>query len=67
MEKRLYRSRNKRVIWGVCGGLGDYFGLDPVLFRIIFLVSIFGGGLGVLAYIAMAIIVPLEPRAPASQ
>ncbi len=60
MERRLYRSRNERVLWGVCGGLADYFGMDPVLVRIIFVLLIFANGLGILAYIIMAVLVPVE-------
>lgn len=64
MAKKLYRSRTDRKIWGVCGGLGEYFDIDPTLVRIIAVVSIFVSGLGIIAYIIMAIIVPLEsPKA----
>lgn len=59
--KKLYRSRKDRMIAGVCGGLGEYFGLDPLIFRIIFLVMTLGGGFGVLLYIILAIIMPNEP------
>lgn len=60
MEKRLYRSRSDRMLEGVCGGLAKYFGMDPTIVRIIAVLSVFVGGLGILAYIIMAIIVPLE-------
>jgi phage shock protein C len=60
-HKKLYRSRSDRMIAGVCGGLGKYFDLDPLIFRIIFLLFIFGGGFGVLLYIILAIIIPNEP------
>lgn len=60
MQRRLYRSRTDRVLWGVCGGLANYFDMDPVLVRIIFVLLIFANGLGVLAYIIMAVLVPLE-------
>jgi phage shock protein C len=60
MEKRLYRSRTDRMIWGVCGGLAKYFDIDPVIVRIVAVLLIFADGLGILAYIIMAIIVPLE-------
>jgi len=60
MEKRLYRSQTDRVVWGVCGGLARYFDMDPTLVRIIFVLLIFANGLGILAYIIMAIVVPLE-------
>jgi phage shock protein C len=60
MEKRLYRSRSDRMLEGVCGGLAKYFDIDPTIVRIIAVLSVFVGGLGILAYIIMAIIVPLE-------
>lgn len=59
MEKRLYRSRSDRMIWGVCGGLAKYFGIDPTIVRIIAVLLVFSG-FGILAYIIMAIVVPLE-------
>ncbi len=59
--KRLYRSRTDRKIWGVCAGLANYFGVDPTLIRVIAVVSIFFSGAGIIAYIIMAILVPLEP------
>ena len=60
MEKRLYRSRSERMIWGVCGGLAKYFDIDPTIVRIIAVLLIFANGLGILAYIILAIVVPLE-------
>lgn len=48
--RRLYRSRQNRVIAGVCGGFGDYFNIDPVVIRVIWLATILMGGTGVLAY-----------------
>ncbi|MBI2831992.1 MAG: PspC domain-containing protein [Chloroflexi bacterium] len=60
MEKRLYRSRTDRLLWGVCGGLAKYFNLDSTLIRIIFVLLVFASGIGILAYLLMAIIVPLE-------
>lgn len=58
--KRLTRSRTDRKIWGVCAGLANYLGIDPTVVRVIAVVSIFLSGVGILAYIIMAIIVPLE-------
>jgi len=60
MKKRLYRSRSDRMIWGVCGGLAEYFNIDPTIVRIIAVLLIFANGLGILAYLLMAIVVPLE-------
>ncbi|MFC2017500.1 PspC domain-containing protein [Chloroflexota bacterium] len=60
MEKRLYRSQSDRMLGGVCGGLAKYFDIDPTIVRIIAVLSVFVSGLGVLAYIIMVIVVPLE-------
>ena len=60
MDRRLYRSRTDRMIWGVCGGLAHYFNIDPVIVRLIFILTIFCGGVGVVAYIILAIVVPVE-------
>lgn len=62
--RRLYRSMQDRKIAGVCGGLGDYFDLDPVFFRLVFLLSILFGGLGALAYLVMWIMVPAQAGTP---
>ena len=56
--RRLMRSGDDRMIAGVAGGLGDYFDIDPVIFRIGFGVSVFFGGLGLIAYLALALLVP---------
>jgi phage shock protein PspC (stress-responsive transcriptional regulator) len=58
--RRLLRSSNDRVLAGVAGGLGRYFGVDPVIFRIGFALSIFFGGLGGLAYLLLAVFVPTD-------
>jgi len=58
--KRLYRSSSNKVIGGVAAGLADYFMIDPVLARVLFvLLAMFGGG-GVLIYIVLWIIIPLQ-------
>lgn len=61
MTKKLYRSRKDKMIGGVAGGLAEYFDIDPTLVRIIFVVSLFIGGSGILAYIILWIVVPEEP------
>jgi phage shock protein PspC (stress-responsive transcriptional regulator) len=58
--KRLYRSGEERKLAGVCAGLGEYFELDPVFFRLFFLFSILFGGLGAIAYLMLWILVPLR-------
>jgi phage shock protein PspC (stress-responsive transcriptional regulator) len=62
--KRLHRSSEERKIAGVCAGLGEYFELDPVFFRLFFLFSILFGGLGAIAYVMLWILVPLREGAP---
>ena len=62
MNRRLYRCRHDRRLAGVAGGLAEYFDADPTLVRILWVLSIFLGGTGILLYLAMAIIVPLEPE-----
>lgn len=59
--RRLYRKRNEKILAGVCAGLGDYFGIDPTIVRIIFLILVFAGLGGVLVYIILWIITPEEP------
>ena len=61
MNRRLYRCRENRVLAGVAAGVAEFFDLDPTLVRLLWFLSIFVGGLGILLYIGMAIIVPLEP------
>jgi len=60
--KRLYRSRTDRKIAGVCGGLAEYFNIDPVIPRIVFVILLLPGGLpGFLPYIILWLVVPEAP------
>ena len=63
-NKRLTRSRDDRWLAGICGGLGAYFGLDPTLIRVLFILFAFAVGGGFLLYILLWIIIPLEPASP---
>jgi phage shock protein PspC (stress-responsive transcriptional regulator) len=63
MTRRIYRSRKESMIAGVCGGLGEYFDIDPVIIRLIFVLLIFAGGAGLIGYIIAWIIIPLNPEA----
>lgn len=56
--KRLYRSKTNRVIAGVCGGIGEYFNIDPTIVRLLWIMFVFLGGSGILAYIIAWIIIP---------
>jgi phage shock protein C len=58
--KRLKRSVSDKMLAGVCGGLADYFEIDPTIIRLIFVLAVLIGGTGVLAYLIMWIIVPKE-------
>ncbi|MCA9726301.1 MAG: PspC domain-containing protein [Candidatus Eisenbacteria bacterium] len=64
--RRLYRSRTDKKIAGVCGGLAAYFGMDPVIPRIIWVVLILGAGVGLLAYLICWLVIPQEPEGGAS-
>lgn len=57
MEKKLYRSKQDRVLLGLCGGLGEYFGINPLAFRLIFLFT----GAGILAYFILCAFIPENP------
>lgn len=60
-KKKLYRSQENRLLFGVCAGLAKYFNMDPVIMRLIFVVLALIEGLGIVIYIVMFIAVPKEP------
>ena len=64
MNKKLYRSIANKKLCGVCGGIGEYFDLDPTLIRILWIVFAFLGGSGLLAYIICAIIMQTQDQLP---
>jgi len=57
-SKRLTRSATNKKIAGICGGLGEYFNIDPVIFRIAFCFTLFMGGAGFILYIIMLLVIP---------
>jgi phage shock protein C len=59
--RKLYRSKTDRKVAGVCGGLAQYFNIDPTLIRVLFVVLAVLGGSGLVLYVALWIIVPNEP------
>ena len=61
MEKRIYKSVKDRKIFGVCGGLGEYFNMDPMLFRLGFVILVLAFGTGVLAYIVCGLVLSDDP------
>lgn len=61
MEKKLYKSNQNKMLDGVCGGIAEYFGVDPTVVRLIWALFSLMGGCGILAYIIAAIIIPRNP------
>ncbi|OOG55795.1 PspC family transcriptional regulator [Rhodanobacter sp. B05] len=61
MEKRLYRSRNDRKLAGVCAGIAEYYGWDPTLVRVAWIVLTLLGGSGILIYLIMWLVMPEAP------
>ena len=60
--KRLYRSRKDRILCGVCGGIGEYLGVDPTIVRLLWILFSLAYGAGILAYILACIVIPEKPR-----
>ena len=56
--KKLYRSESNRMIAGVCGGIAEYYDIDPTLVRLAFIAVSLAGGSGILAYLVAAVIIP---------
>ena len=63
MEKKLYRSRTNKKIFGVCGGLAQYFEIDPTIVRLALVLLVIFAGAVLLAYIIAALVMPNEPEA----
>lgn len=61
MERKLYKSNEDRMLDGVCGGIGEYFGVDSTLVRLAWVLFCALGGSGALAYVIAAIIIPRKP------
>jgi phage shock protein C len=62
--KKLYRSRQERMIGGVAGGLGEYLNVDPTLMRLAFVILTFFGGSGIPIYLIMWLIIPESLAVP---
>lgn len=61
MDKKLYRSRKNKMLCGICGGLGEYLGIDPTVVRLlVVLLSLSSVGMGVIIYFVAAFIIPEE-------
>jgi phage shock protein C len=61
-ERKLYRSQIESRFLGVCGGLGNYFGIDPTLVRVFFVVFTLVEGFGILLYLLLALFMPVAPE-----
>jgi phage shock protein C len=59
--RRLYRCRHDRQLAGVAGGMAEYFDVDPTLVRVLWIVSVFFGGISILLYLILAVVMPIEP------
>ena len=64
MKKRLYRTRTDRKLAGVCGGVAEYFNIDPTVVRVVWALLAFFYGTSILLYLIMAFVVPEKPDAP---
>ncbi len=64
MNRRLYRSKTDCIIAGVAGGLADYFEIDVTIVRLLWVIAVFLGGSGILAYLAAWLIIPPAPDSP---
>ncbi len=62
MTKKLYRSQKDQIIGGVCGGIAEYFAVDPTLVRLAFVLLAFVEGAGIIGYIIAWIIIPERPK-----
>ena len=62
MNKKLYKSNQNKIAAGVCGGIAEFFGIDPTLVRFGWILFCALGGSGILAYIIAAIVIPNKPR-----
>jgi len=61
MAKRVCKSATNRIFFGVCGGVAEYFDIDPVLVRLAMVLFTLLGGSGIIAYIICAIVIPKAP------
>ena len=62
MQRKLYRSQTDMKLSGVCGGLGEYLGLDPTVVRLMFILLTLLGGHGILIYLILWLVMPLGPQ-----
>lgn len=63
-SKKIYRSTSDRIVFGVCGGLAEYFSIDPILVRVAFVVLSLASGIGIFAYLLLAIFLKNDDGSP---
>lgn len=61
MAKKLYRNKDNKMVSGVCSGIAEYFGIDPTLVRLGWLIFVLCAGTGLLAYLIGIIVIPVKP------
>jgi len=67
MNERLYRSTTDKFVGGVCGGLAEFFGIDPSIVRVVFvLLTLASAGTGIIAYLIMLVVIPKRPEGEAA-
>ena len=62
MEKKLYRSRTNKKLFGVCGGIAEYFEIDATVIRLLWVLAVVCAGAGILAYLLAALVMPVAPE-----
>lgn len=62
MEKKLYRSRTNKKLFGVCGGIAEYFEIDATVIRLLWVLAVVFAGAGILAYLIAALVMPVAPE-----
>jgi phage shock protein C len=60
--KELYRSRDDKIIGGVCGGIAEYTGIDATIIRLLWVLLTLGYGAGLIIYIILMVVIPMEPE-----
>jgi len=65
--KKLYRSHTNKVLAGVCGGIGEYLDIDPVIVRVVFVLFSFGGGSGLFLYLILLLVIPERPTSESTK
>lgn len=62
MSRKLYKSNKNQIVDGVCGGIAEYFNIDPMVVRLGWILFCAAGGSGFLAYVVAAVLIPRRPE-----